>query len=114
VVGIAKPPPEDQRQPHTLAFNLTFEPPFGKCRRRTPDNWDDFRTVDLMLMDGAWTAEETVTGQTPSLTPEGQGWLKDIANVFAILSHGRTPTTAVKACYEDAGTDDYGRRGRRG
>jgi hypothetical protein len=82
VVGILKAPPEEQRQPGVLTFNLSFEPPNGKCRRRTPDNRDDFKTINLTLRNGVWTAEDAIVGR--SLSDKAQEWLRDITNVFAI------------------------------
>jgi hypothetical protein len=79
--GIMKPLPEDQRQAHEPAFTLTFEPP-GKARRRTPENWRDFQTHTIRFSAGQWTSEQA--SEPTRLTPEGQGWLKDITNAFAI------------------------------
>ena len=52
------PLPDDQRQPGEMAFTLSFEPPHGKARRRTPDNSADFQTCTVRLRDDDWTAEE--------------------------------------------------------
>jgi hypothetical protein len=55
-VGIMAPLPDDQRDKHEVAFNLSFEHP-GKARRRTPDNWADFETCTIRLKDDRWTSE---------------------------------------------------------
>ena len=55
-IGQMAPLPDDQRQPHELAFTLSFEPP-GKARRRTPDNWRDFETTTIRLKDDRWTSD---------------------------------------------------------
>src|ERR1019366_5336387 len=39
-VGLMTPLPDDQLEPHDVAFTLSFEHP-GKARRRTPANWED-------------------------------------------------------------------------
>src|SRR5579859_2603571 len=72
--AIMKPLPEDQREPHELAFTLTFDPP-GKCRRRTPENWQDFKSVTLRLRHGGWVAEDAAAAK--ALSQKAQGWLKD-------------------------------------
>jgi hypothetical protein len=91
--GIMKPLPEEQRQPHETAFTLSFEAP-GKARRRTPDNWHDFQSHTLRFADGRWTSEAAVA-PTKGLTPEGQGWLRDITNAFAIPDFAETRTVSV-------------------
>ena len=74
-VGIMTPLPDDQREPHDLAFTLSFEPP-GKARRRTPGNRRDFETCTIRLsedeMDGAITGARVGTG---SAIADGQGIL---------------------------------------
>lgn len=95
-VGILKPPPEDQRQEGCLTLNLTFAPPNGKSRRRTPHNWRDFQDVELTLADGEWTGATSLMAavKKAALTEEGRGWLKDLTNMFAIpdLPQERTVT----------------------
>jgi AAA domain/Domain of unknown function (DUF6371) len=81
-VGILKTPPEDMREPHALTLTLTFDLPYGKCRRRTPDNQNDFKTIDMVLRNGVWTATDATTA--PRLTPTAEGWLRDIVSTFAI------------------------------
>jgi AAA domain len=90
--GVMKPLPDDQRQPNETAFTLTFEPP-GKARRRTPENWRDFQTHLIRFAAGRWTSEQA--SEPTKLTPEGQGWLKDITNAFAIPDHPQPRTVIV-------------------
>ena len=90
--GIMKPLPDDQRQATELAFTLTFEAP-GKARRRTPENWRDFQTHTIRFSAGQWTSEQA--GEPIKLTPEGQGWLKDITNAFAISDLPQSRTVIV-------------------
>ena len=59
-VGVMTALPEDERNPHEVAFTLSFDFP-GKARRRTPDNWADFETCLIRLKDGVWTS--TPVGQ---------------------------------------------------
>jgi hypothetical protein len=44
-----------------LAFTLSFEPPGGKARRRTPENWREYRTQIIRLRDDLWICD-TATG----------------------------------------------------
>ena len=62
--GRETPLPEDERNPHEVAFTLSFDFP-GKARRRTPDNWADFETCLIRLKDDQWTS-------TPVGQPEGK------------------------------------------
>lgn len=48
---------DEQRAPYELAFTLSFDPPTGKARRRTPLNWQDFAPVTIRLADDRWTSE---------------------------------------------------------
>jgi hypothetical protein len=56
-LGILTPLPDDQRQRGEAAFQLSSEQPAGKCRRRTPANWQDFETCIIRLRDDRWTSE---------------------------------------------------------
>jgi hypothetical protein len=59
-VGIMTPlSDDDRRQRHEVAFTLSFDPPAGKARRRTPDNWEEFSPHIIRLCDGRWTSEPT-------------------------------------------------------
>lgn len=55
--GMLDPLLGEKRAPQELAFTLSFEPPHGKARRRTPENWRDFETVIIRLKDDRWTGE---------------------------------------------------------
>jgi hypothetical protein len=55
-VGVMTALPDDQRQPREVAFSLSFEPPAGKARRRTPENWADFDTTIIRLADDRWSS----------------------------------------------------------
>jgi AAA domain len=92
-VGILKPVPEEQREPHVLKVNLTFDAPAGKARRRTPDNWNDFEPKTLILRDGEWSSDGASTGVT--LSPSAAGWLKDIVNIFRIPGLPKEATVSV-------------------
>jgi hypothetical protein len=70
-VGQMTPLPDDQRQPGEMAFNLSFEPPHGKARRRTPDNSADFETCIMRLRDDQWTSEAAGT-QRQHVTPKAK------------------------------------------
>ncbi len=48
--------PDDKRQRGDMGFTLSFEHP-GKARRRTPDNWGDFETTTIRLVDDHWTSQ---------------------------------------------------------
>jgi hypothetical protein len=43
-----------------LAFKMSFDHP-GKARRRTPENWQDFGTQIVRLVDDRWSAEPAAT-----------------------------------------------------
>jgi hypothetical protein len=92
-VGILKAPPEEKREPHALTLTLTFEPPNGKARRRTPANRDDFKTIDMVLRNGVWTAEEA--SEVKRLSPKAEGWLRDITTLFATPGLARERTVSV-------------------
>jgi hypothetical protein len=92
-IGILTPPAAEDREPECLTLNLTFDPPNGKCRRRTPDNWNDFKQSTLALRNGIWTAKTSENIAKP-LTAEGRGWLNDITNIFAVPDVAQTRTVS--------------------
>lgn len=55
-VGIMTELPEDERAPRETAFKLSFDAP-GKARRRSPDNWEEFRARTIRLADDKWTSD---------------------------------------------------------
>jgi len=57
VVGQMSPLPDEQLNGNETAFGLSFDPPGGKARRRTPDNWDEFAPCIIRLRDDVWTSE---------------------------------------------------------
>jgi hypothetical protein len=56
-LGQMTPLPDDKREPGEMAFVLSFDPPAGKARRRTPDNWDEFAPHIIRLREDVWTSE---------------------------------------------------------
>jgi hypothetical protein len=54
-VGVLTATNGDERAPGETSFTLSFEPPYGKARRRTPENWTDFATHTITLRDDEWT-----------------------------------------------------------
>jgi hypothetical protein len=56
-VGFMKELPDDEQEPYETAFLLSFDPPHGKARRRTPDNWNEFSPHIIRLRDDVWTSE---------------------------------------------------------
>ncbi len=54
-VGIMEAVPEKGRSDHSVEFTLSFEPP-GKRRRSTPDNWHDFETATISLVNDQWSS----------------------------------------------------------
>jgi hypothetical protein len=72
VVGIMTPLPDDQRDPHDVAFTLSFEHP-GKARRRTPNNWQDFETCTIRLRDDRWTSDVATDRPTRKAQPKPKG-----------------------------------------
>ena len=55
-VGCMVPLTGKQVDPRATAFTLSFDHP-GKARRRTPDNWRQFETQIVRLIDDKWTFE---------------------------------------------------------
>src|SRR5208282_6585388 len=56
-VGVMKPLPTEQQGSADVAFELSFEAPHGKARRRNPDNTVDFETCVIRLEHDVWTSE---------------------------------------------------------
>ncbi len=56
-LGMMTALPPEQLLKGEVGFALSFEPPDGKCRRRTPDNWVDFEPCIIRLKDDHWTSE---------------------------------------------------------
>jgi len=55
-VGVMTPIEGESGIGSGVAFKLSFEPP-GKARRRTPDNWQDFKAATIRLEDDQWTSD---------------------------------------------------------
>jgi hypothetical protein len=57
-----------ERQPGETSFTLSFDPPHGKARRRTPENWRDFapRTITLRHDEWSWTDVAPTTKRAKS------------------------------------------------
>jgi hypothetical protein len=55
-LGIMKSLPREDMAPGETGFTLSFEPP-GKARNRTPENWNEYTNVTIMLRDDVWTGE---------------------------------------------------------
>jgi hypothetical protein len=70
-IGIMKPI-EGETDPRNPVFTLSFEHP-GKARRRTPDNWQQFATQTVRLVDDEWVhepvAKDAKSGQDSNMKP---------------------------------------------
>jgi len=55
-VGVMTPIEGESGSGSGVAFKLSFEPP-GKARRRTPDNWQDFKAATIRLEDDQWSSD---------------------------------------------------------
>src|ERR1019366_8972631 len=83
------PLPDDQLEPHDVAFTLSFEHP-GKARRRTPANWEDFETRIIRLRDDRWTVEggaEKPKADLAKLPPKAKAYFDALCAAVA-----RSPT----------------------
>jgi hypothetical protein len=54
-VGVLTTASGDERSPGETSFILSFDPPYGKARRRTPENWSDFAPRTITLRDDEWS-----------------------------------------------------------
>ena len=54
-VGCMAPLSEEEADPRSTGFTLSFDHP-GKARRRTPGNWREFEPQTIRLVDDQWTA----------------------------------------------------------
>ncbi len=50
-VGVMTALDDADRTPNETAFVLSFELPYGKARRRTPESWRDFARATIRLRD---------------------------------------------------------------
>jgi putative DNA primase/helicase len=90
-VGIMSPPDVAPDDPDETAFVLTFDPAqHGKCRRRTPENWQDFATRIFRLRGDEWSSEPvTATSQSTTdrrfgkLGPDAKEMYRIIQNLLA-------------------------------
>jgi hypothetical protein len=62
-VGVLTTTGGQDRTPGETSFTLSFEQPYGKARRRTPENWSDFATRTITLGDDEWSWTEASTGE---------------------------------------------------
>jgi hypothetical protein len=98
------------RMPGETSFTLSFEPPYGKARRRTPENWCDFSPRVITLRDDEWSW--TDTNQTAKRAKSGLNDAPPAARKFhealidALALAGVNGSTA-----EDAWINECLRRG---
>jgi hypothetical protein len=97
-VGIMTPLSDDQTTRGEVAFRLSFEHP-GKCRRRTPDNWQDFEACTIRLAGDRWSCDEVspVAKQATGLEAVGPLFRKfHAALIGAIAAAGAGGSTTVE------------------
>jgi putative DNA primase/helicase len=90
-VGIMSPPDVAPDDPDETAFVLTFDPAqHGKCRRRTPENWQDFATCIFRLRGDEWSSEPAGTANRSAddrrfgkLGPDAKEMFRTIQNLLA-------------------------------
>jgi hypothetical protein len=63
-----------------VSFTLSFDPPHGKARRRTPENWSDFAARTITLRDDEWCWIEDSTHS--KRTKGGRKEVKPIVRKF--------------------------------
>jgi hypothetical protein len=103
---VANLTPIEDVPPEETAFGLSFDPPGGKARRRTPANWRQFEPSIVRLVDDVWTREpaERDSDKQTKLRPEHQLFYSALLD--AIAATGGTGETT-----EDAWLAECIRRG---
>jgi hypothetical protein len=92
-IGLMIPLADEDRHHGEVAFRLSFEPP-GKCRRRTPENWDDFETCTIRLDLDRWTVEpSTQPPKIEKLSPQAKDWYRALLNALCVESARPNETT---------------------
>jgi hypothetical protein len=97
-VGVMTSLPKEERQGDELAFQLSFESPDGKARRRTPECWQDFETCIVRLNKDRWTGDLQATGGKPikaSVSPVALTFYRALLDALAIAeTPGETTRTS--------------------
>ena len=98
-----------ERRPDETAFTLSFDPPYGKARRRTPENWRDFAPRTLRLCDGKWSWKDAPSQKRATVKGTGLAAIKPSDRAFhaalldALVAAGENGTTTEAAwlseCY---------------
>ena len=87
-VGFMSPLNKDTDPGGDLGFKLSFEPPEGKARHKTPANWQDYATVEIRLARDQWSSQrcesERKTDKKKELTLNEMACLKDIRKAIAV------------------------------
>lgn len=97
-VGVMSPLGDDQADPRSTGFTLSFDHP-GKARRRTPDNWHEFEPQIIRLDADRWTSEPMAGSRVPKdesrLRPAALAHHRALLDALAVSStHGRTTRAA--------------------
>ena len=87
-VGVMTALPDGDRGPGDLAFQLSFEGPYGKARRRTPDNASDFAPTTIRLIEDRWTSEQMKSGRatTGKVSPTALALHRALLDALAITT----------------------------
>jgi len=97
-VGVMTPIEGESGVGSSVAFKLSFEPP-GKARRRTPDNWEEFKTATIRLEDDQWTSD-TAKPPPQKISPRNRLYhsaLRDALASAQSTTQGRTSRAAWMA-----------------
>jgi hypothetical protein len=84
------------------AFTLSFDPPYGKARRRTPENWRDFAPRTLRLRDDVWSGEDasSIAKRTKgtglsAVKPSDRAFHAALIDALAVTSENGSTTEAA-------------------
>lgn len=75
-----------ERPDANVSFKLSFEAPHGKARERTPTTREDFREVDIALVDDHWAyrgPQGNPDAGKGKITDDDKAWLVELKNVEA-------------------------------
>jgi hypothetical protein len=77
---------EKNRRPGELAFQLSFEAPHGKARRRTDSNWSDFEPCTIRLAADQWSSFKSAAKpetQKSKMSPKANALLAILRDAVA-------------------------------
>jgi hypothetical protein len=88
--------PVTDAAPGELALSLSFDPPGGKARRRTPDNWREYAPRIIRLREDRWTSDTVDSDNGTIITTASRGRPKKVDSYATVARRLLTDLLATE------------------